>query len=146
MTDELHGHAGIAIDLFLERKNHEHTVGNPLHHLHAALAPRPQLRADVINDGHPEFLHGGCEAEIEIGEVDDDERLRLFGARRVDEPVEDGERFWQHPDRLDKTCDAQASVIRDQLAATGHEALAAESENGGVGLAAPYFDCEGAGV
>ena len=146
MSDELHRHAGIAIDLFLERKDHEHAIDEPLHHLHAALAPRPELRADVIDDGHAELLDRRGETEIEVGKIDQDERVRLLGARGIDQPVEGGERFGEHANRLDEPRHAEAAIVREQLAAAGHQPLAAEPEDGGVGLPAANFDCEGAGV
>ena len=72
--------------------------------------------------------------------------LRLLGARGIDQPVEGRERFGQHAERFDQAGDAEAAVVGEQLAAAGHQPLAAEPENGGVGLPAPNFDCEGAGV
>ena len=54
--------------------------------------------------------------------------------------------FGQHAERLDEPGDAEAAVVGEQLTAAGHQPLTAEPENGGVGLPAPNFDCEGAGV
>ena len=78
MADELYGYAGIAIQLFLERKDHQHAVGDALDHPHAALAPRPQLRTDVVDDRDAELFYGAGEPEIEIRKVNRDQRLRLL--------------------------------------------------------------------
>src|SRR2546426_4696887 len=37
---------------------------------HAAAAPRPHLRPDVVEDGHPRALGDPRQAEVELGEVD----------------------------------------------------------------------------
>ena len=146
MADELHRHVGIAVQLLFERKNDQHAVGKPLHHAHAALSPCPQLRAYVIDDRDAELLDRGGKPEIEVGKVDDDEGLRLLGAGDVNQLPEHRQRPGNHPQRLDEPGDAETAVIGNQLCPAGHQTLAAESKNRGVGLTPPNFDCEGAGV
>ncbi len=56
MPDELDRHAGVAIDRFLERKNHEHAIGDRADGLQPAGTPGPDLRADVVDDRDAELL------------------------------------------------------------------------------------------
>ena len=67
MTDEFDRHAGFAIDRFFEWKNHQHPIGNVANRFQPTLPPRPNLRADVIDDRHAEPVDGGGEPKIEIG-------------------------------------------------------------------------------
>ena len=96
--------------------------------------------------GMPSFLTAAARRKLKSGKSISDERLRLLDARRLDQPVEDRERFGKHAERLDEPGHAEAAIVGEQLSAAGHQPLAAEPENGGVGLPAPNFDCEGAGV
>ena len=89
MANELDRHAGIAVEGFFEWKNHQNAIGDALHGPHPVPAPRPELRADVINDRDAEILHRRGQAEIEIREVDDDERLRLLRSRGVEQAAHD---------------------------------------------------------
>ena len=96
--------------------------------------------------GTPSFLDRRRETEIEVGKIDQDERVRLLGARGLHQPVEGRERFGEHAERLDEPGHAEAAVVGEQLSAARHQPLAAKPEDRGVGLPAPNFDCEGAGV
>ena len=96
--------------------------------------------------GTPSFLTAAASLKVEIRKVDHDQRLWLFRLRRVDQPVEDGERPGDDANRFDEAGDAEAAIIGEELSSTRHQALTAEAENGGVGLATPNFHCEGAGI
>ena len=54
MTDELCRDSALAIKRFFERKDHKHAADIFAHELDAVLLPRPELRADKINDRHAE--------------------------------------------------------------------------------------------
>src|SRR5204863_2096099 len=47
---------GIAVNLFLEREDDEHPIGDLADRFQATRPPRPDLRADVIHDRHSEIL------------------------------------------------------------------------------------------
>src|SRR5919204_6187238 len=85
MPDELHWHAGVPINLFLERKDDEHAIGEGANRVDAPRPPRPDLRADVVNhrDAKPPDLLR--EPEIEVRKIDDDERVGPLGFSRGDE-------------------------------------------------------------
>ena len=52
MSDKLRRDAALAIELLFEGKDHQHLANVFANALDAALLPRPQLRADVIDDRH----------------------------------------------------------------------------------------------
>ena len=96
--------------------------------------------------GHAELLDRSRETEIEVRKVDEHQRLGFLRVRGVHQPVEGRERFRQHADRFDEARHAEAAVVREQLSASRHQPLSAKAKNGGVGLPAANFNCEGAGV
>src|SRR6185437_15255988 len=62
MSDEIHRHAGFAINLFLERENHEDALEPALNPAHATRPPSPNLRADEINDSNAVLLQSARQA------------------------------------------------------------------------------------
>ena len=56
MPDVGHRHAVLAVELLLEREDHDHPVDVPCDVPHSPLPPRPHLRRDVIDDAQPELL------------------------------------------------------------------------------------------
>ena len=146
MADELDRHAGIAVERFFEGKNHQHAIGDALHRPHPVPAPGPELRADVVNDRDAQLLDRCRQPEIEIGEIDDDQRVGLFRSRGVNQPVHHGKRARHDAKRFDEAGHADAAVVGEELASPGHQTLTAKAENGGGGIAAPNFDGERAGV
>src|SRR5271166_5745796 len=52
VSDELRFDATLAVKLLLEGKNHEHLANVLPNEFDASLFPRPELRADVVNDRH----------------------------------------------------------------------------------------------
>src|SRR5487761_369752 len=65
MPDEIYRNSGSAINVFLERKHHEHALESPLNPAHAPGTPRPNLRADEINAANSVFLQTPRQAKIE---------------------------------------------------------------------------------
>ena len=92
------------------------------------------------------FLTADGQPKVEIGEINDDERVRLLCSGSLDEPVQDRPRFREDTQRFDETRNAETAIVGEQLSTARHQALTAQAENGRVGLTAPNFDCEGAGV
>src|SRR5664280_395570 len=71
MADKLRLNAALAVEALLERENHQHLANVFPHLLDAALLPRPELRADIVNDGHAELVQLARQAQVEFGEVDE---------------------------------------------------------------------------
>ena len=115
VPDELDGDADPLVDLRLEREDDQHAIDEPLHRRQAAGAPRPQLRADVVDDGDAQPVHGLAEAEVEVREVDQHQDVRPPLAGRRDEPSIHRVRARQLLRHLDDAGDAQPAVVADQF-------------------------------
>src|SRR6185503_16656735 len=74
-----------AIHILFERKDHEHPIRDLPDRRETPGPPRPDLRADVIDDRNAETLDAPREPEIEVREIDDDERIRPLSAGEGDE-------------------------------------------------------------
>ncbi len=61
---ELHRHAGLLVDRHFEREDDQHLVRQSLHDPQPAGPPRPELRADVVDDRDAESPHRGREPEV----------------------------------------------------------------------------------
>ena len=146
MADELNVDASLSVERLLERKDHEHPVHVRLHRLHAAGAPRPQLRADVVDDGDAETAERGQQPEIEVRRVDGHEHVRTQLTCLVDEPPQHRERARHDADRFGQAGDRQAAVVADEMPARGFETMAAEAEDFGVRLARMQLRGERAGI
>src|ERR1035438_3031449 len=70
MADKLCLNASLAIEALVEGEDHQHLANIFAHLLDAALLPRPELRADVVNDRHPKLVQLARQAQVEIGKVD----------------------------------------------------------------------------
>ena len=130
MADELDRHPAFPIDRFLERKDHQDPIRDPTDRLQPAGTPGPDLRADVIDDRHAELLDGRREAEIEVGRIDDDERVGTLGARRRDQAAQCGKRTRHFRNRFRQPGDGDVAIVVDQAAPGGFELRAAEAGDG----------------
>src|SRR5205085_5876270 len=59
----------------LERKDGEHQVNVAAHLPDAVRAPGPELRAYVVDDSEPTAVEGAREREVEVGPVNEDDRV-----------------------------------------------------------------------
>ena len=146
MPDPLHRNAGILVDLFFERKNHQDPIDEPLHGLHASRAPRPELRADVVHDGDAELPERAAESEVEVGKVDRDEDVRARGGGVGDQAPVGRIRAREHPRDLEKAGDGQSAEIADERGARRPQAIAAESGDDGRRIDPQDLRRERAGV
>src|ERR1035441_2647826 len=71
MADKLRLNAALAIEALLEREDQQHPANVFAYLLDAALLPRPELRADVVNDRHAALVQLARQAQVELGEVDE---------------------------------------------------------------------------
>ena len=89
MADVGDRHAGLLVDLFLEREDHQHVRHRLLDFLDAPAPPGPDLRADEVHGRDAGRLQLHLEAEVKAGIVGADEHRRPFGQQAVAQVVLD---------------------------------------------------------
>jgi hypothetical protein len=146
VAHELDRHAAPLVDRRLERKDHQHAIGNGANGREPSGARRPDLRADVVDDRNPEPFDRRRQAEVEPGEIDEDERVRAFRPRRRDEAAPGREQSRQLGDPRDHAGDRELAVVIDEKAAGGREPGAAESGDGQRGVEREELVRQRAGV
>src|SRR6202522_2582689 len=72
MADEPGVDASGAVEALFEGKDDHHAADALLHPAQAAALPCPELRADEGDDGDAQFFQRAGEAEVDVGEVDED--------------------------------------------------------------------------
>src|SRR5262249_54709232 len=90
--------------------------------------PRPDLRADVVHDRNAQPPDAAREPEIEIGKVDDDERVGPVVASGGDGRAERRERSRQLGHRFRQTGDGEPAIVFEQPAARRLELRPAETK------------------
>ena len=134
MTDERHRHARTAIERGLERKHGQHERDHPPDEPHAPGPPRPHLGRDEIRDGHAGAARGARQSQVELGEIDDDQRVGAVGAchGRPQPPV--GAVEPRHAaDCLGAAHGGGGRHVDEQLHAFGGHAAAAHAVEPGAG-------------
>ena len=146
MPDERHRHARRFVERRLERKDHQHAIGDALHRLQPAAAPGPELRADVVHDGHAALVQRARGKEIEIGKVDRDEDVgrRLF--RRAHQRAIVLPRPGNHAQRFGEAGHREPLEVPHERRAGRAKAIAAEAGDHGAGLELQDLGGQRAGV
>src|SRR5664280_2627267 len=128
MADKLRPKAAFAIEALLEREDDQHLANVFPHLLDAALLPRPELRADIVNDGHAELVELARQAQVEFGEVDEHRGVwpSPFGlAHHFAEAAIDERNV---PDDLDNADFGNLSRIHQKVATGGAHLVSANAE------------------
>src|SRR6188474_3528145 len=136
MSHEFRINSRVAIHFLLERKNHEHLVDDPADLLDPAFAPRPNLRADVIDNGTSRLSHAFGEAQIEVREVDENGgrgRVCLYSLRK---PPEHAIKSSKRAENFERTDNGGLANVAFQLHTGRLHPLAAEAVNVAAGKSA----------
>ena len=72
VADELGVDAAVAVEGLFEGEDDEHFADALLHPAEAAALPGPELRGDEPDDGDAGGVEVSGEAEVDVGEVDED--------------------------------------------------------------------------
>ncbi len=128
MADEGRVDSAVAIELFFEGKNHQRLVDVVAQQAHASLAPRPELRRDVVDHGNAALLHLPRHAPVEGGRVDDDGEIGLALVGFFDQMLEQAVDFWQMAENFGDADDGKIFRVDDGVAAGGAHALSADAE------------------
>ena len=73
---KFHVDAGLFVNVFLKREDHQHLVDEFLDLSNTAFARRPYLRADVVNNRSAYRPNAFRQGEIESRKIDQDRRRR----------------------------------------------------------------------
>ena len=133
MADKFGGYSAVAVEGFLEGEDDEHPGDALLDPAEASSLPGPELRGDEPDDGDVAFLEFAGEAEVYVGEIDEDGDV---GAGLLDVSDELAVLRVDVGGVADDFRDAHVGDVfgADDAGLTGglHE-LAAEAGEGGVG-------------
>ena len=139
MADELGVYVAGAVEGGFEGEDDHHAGDALLHPAEAAALPGPELRADEVEDGDAEFFQLAGEAEVDVGEVDEDGDVGAVFFDGGDEAAVLGVDGGHVADDLG---DAHVGYVfgADDAVEAGHFHLfAAEAEAGEVGVAGVEF-------
>ena len=115
VAHELHRHARAPVEFLLEGEDHEHPIDDAGEGPEAARAPCPDLRADVVDDGHASALHRRGDADVEIREVDGHEGIRRAHVGLVQQSSVHPPRSREDPDSLNEAGHGQSLEVPDEL-------------------------------
>src|SRR4029077_7794580 len=106
MTDEGRINPAIAVKLLFKGKDHKRLRDIFPQQANSPLAPRPELRRNIIDNRNAALMHSPCNTPVERGRVDYDGKLGLsligFGDELVEQPPDFrkmGENFGDANDR-----------------------------------------------
>ena len=95
MADKSGIDAAIPIELLFEGKDHQGFVDILSQQAYPSLAPRPELRANIIDDGNAAFVHLAGNPPVERGRVDNDGQIGLALVGFRNQLVKQAPDFWQ---------------------------------------------------
>src|SRR5262249_7310677 len=77
--------AVLAVEVYFKRKDDQHPIDVALQRVHSIAPPRPDLRADVVDDAETLAMKAPCEPHVEVGPVDQHYDRRPSGERGSDQ-------------------------------------------------------------
>jgi hypothetical protein len=125
-------HSVPTIELFFERKNHQHLADIFLYLLDAAFAPGPELRADVVNDRDVQLAEFACETKVEVGKVDEDGCVWLAPGCFANQSLELPPDQWKMADDFRQPHNRNLMRVHHGFGASVSHALAAHTEELGA--------------
>src|SRR5580698_1950729 len=107
MSDESRVYTAIAIKLFLEGKDDQSFVDVIANQADASLAPRPELRCDVIDRRNAAPFHLSRDTPVECRGVDHDGEVGLSAVGLADQVFVKSKNFRQVAENFGDTDDGQ---------------------------------------
>src|SRR6266568_3639609 len=86
MTDELHGHTGISVELFFEGENAECERKPSADQIHAPRPPGPELRANIVDVSNALGEQLARQAQMKTRKVRENRQRRVAAFRLVHKP------------------------------------------------------------
>ena len=146
MADEGGVDVAVAVESLFEGEDDEHFGDALLHPAETRTLPGPELRADEPDDGDAEFVEVFGEAEVDVGEVDENGDAGFFAADAGNELAVLGEDVRRVTEDFGDAHVGDVFGADDAVLAGGFHLLAAESGEGGVGQAVAEGGDEGRAV
>src|SRR5208282_5429490 len=128
MPDKRRVHSAIAIELFFKGKNDQRLVDILAQKFDPSLPPRPELRADVINDWNPAPAHLPRHAPVKGWSVDNDSERRALLIGRANQLLIESKNLRQVADDFGDADNGQVFCVDDDLAACRAHPLSARPE------------------
>jgi len=129
-------HAAVAVEGLFEGEDDHHAVDALLHPAETASLPGPELGADEVDDGDVEGFELAGEAEVDVGEVDEDGGLRAVLLNGGDETAIGAVDVGRVADDFRDAHVGDVFGADDTVLTGGFHLTAAEAEEGGGGMAA----------
>ena len=129
MADELDRALAAAVERRLEREHDGEPVDPARDRAHAAAPPRPDLRADVVEDRNAGPLGGAREPQVELREVDQDAEVGRVLAQAAHEQAIDAEELADVARRFDDADRRDLGRVDHRLHPRGAEPGAADPEH-----------------
>lgn len=139
-------HATVAVPLLFEGKDDQGFFHPLAHAFHAALAPGPELRANVIDDRDAAGVHFASCPEIEGGGIDEDGAAGLAALSLAHQPAEERVDLRDPGKDLGDADDGELAGVHDGVAASAAHGLATDAEELELGEAAAERVDEGCAV
>jgi len=142
VTGERRVDVTVAVKGLLEGEDNHHAIDALLDPAEAAALPCPELRADEVDDGYVESFELASEAEVDVGEVDEDGG---GGAALFDGGYESAVGTVDARGVFDDLGDSHVRYVfgaDDALLACRFHLAAAQAEESGAGMAAEEFSDE----
>ena len=134
MPDELHRNARLAVQGLLEGEDHEREVHETTHRPDPAPSPRPELGADVVDDGYAEPAYRSRDPEIDLRKVHRHEYVRPLSPRPSHHLPIDRVRPGRHCERLRQPGRGQPPVVGYELRTAVAQSVAAQAEDAHAGI------------
>ena len=140
MTDVGVGDLLPFVDLPFEREDDEQAVDEAADEVDPGIAPRPDRGSDVIIDRDARLLEPPGQAQVEIGVVDQQDRVGFPIPRGTEQQVHHPFDPAQMKEDLDDPHHGQLAVIDEHIDPQGPETLSADSEKPHVTAPAQGLD------
>src|SRR5258708_3305452 len=128
MADERRIHSAITVELFLKGKYHQRFVDGVSDKARSPLAPRPELRCDVVDDGNAALFHLPRHAPVERGRVDDDGEIWPALVDFLDQVLVEAVDLWQMAEDFGDADNGEIFRVNDSIAAGRAHAISANAE------------------
>src|SRR5262249_42247598 len=129
MTHVLDCYVVLAIEVHLERQNHEHSIYIALQRVDPVSAPGPDLRTDVVDGFQPGAMKSPSETHIEVRPVDQDYRRGAPRQRRANQLAVSAKKIRKLSKHLTYAYSGDRADVHEEVHASLAHLVASRTEN-----------------